>query len=185
MAAGDLTTLADVRAFLGVTGSADDALITRMISEHSQAMQNYVNRQLTSQQYSEALDGYGGNVLLLKNYPITAISSLAVNGRPIPAASGYSDPGYRFRNYEVVLNGDCFDRGVMNVEIDYTAGYETVPADLAGACIKWVANSYREKDRLGQASKQLNGAETVSFIVKDMPDSVKTVLKQYMRVVPL
>ncbi|GLR26515.1 phage head-tail connector protein [Limnobacter litoralis] len=185
MASGDLTTLADVRAFLGISGEADDQLITRMITEHSQAIQNYVNRQLTSQDYAETLDGYGGFTLLLRNYPITAISSLSVNGRTIPAAAGYSDPGYRFRNYEVVLNGYRFDRGLMNVEIAYTAGFETVPSDLAGACIKWVASSYRERERLGQASKQLNGAETVSYIVKDMPDSVKTVLKQYMRVVPL
>jgi hypothetical protein len=40
---------------------------------------------------------------------------------------------------------------------------------------------YREKDRIGHVSKAI-GQETVAFSLKDMPDSVRTILNEYRKV---
>lgn len=60
--------------------------------------------------------------------------------------------------------------------------YGYVPADLEQAAIEWVADRYMARARVGQASKTLGGQETVSFIVKAMPDVVSRLLQPYRRV---
>ena len=66
-----------------------------------------------------------------------------------------------------------------NVGLSY--GY--VPADLARACLEWAADRYSYRGRIGQASRSLGGQETTSFIVKDMPAVVATLLQPYRQVV--
>lgn len=61
--------------------------------------------------------------------------------------------------------------------------YGYVPADLARCCIDWAADQFQYRTRIGQHAKSLGGHESISFIVKDMPDFVRTVLQPYRRVV--
>jgi hypothetical protein len=44
---------------------------------------------------------------------------------------------------------------------------------------------YRERTRIGEMSRSLGGAETVSYSQKDMSDSIKTLLTQHRRVAPI
>ncbi len=64
-----------------------------------------------------------------------------------------------------------------------TVSYGYVPSDIARCCIEWAADQYQYRLRIGQATKSLGGQESVSFIVKDMPDFVRAVLQPYRRVV--
>ncbi len=66
-----------------------------------------------------------------------------------------------------------------SVQISY--GY--VPGELARCCIEWAADQYQYRTRIGQHAKSLGGQESISFIVKDIPDFVRTVLQPYRRVV--
>lgn len=61
--------------------------------------------------------------------------------------------------------------------------YGYVPSDLARSCIEWVAERYQYRMRIGQHSKSLGGHESVSFIVKDIPNFVAALLRPYRRVV--
>lgn len=61
--------------------------------------------------------------------------------------------------------------------------YGYVPGELARCCIEWAADQYQYRTRIGQHAKSLGGQESVSFIVKDVPDLVRTVLQPYCRVV--
>ncbi len=65
--------------------------------------------------------------------------------------------------------------------VNLTYGY--IPHDLALAAKEWAAERYAYHARIGQASKSLGGQETVSFIVKDVPDFVARILQPYRRVV--
>ncbi len=65
--------------------------------------------------------------------------------------------------------------------LSLTYGY--VPADLAVACLDWVAERYGYRSRIGQQSKSLGGQETMAFIVKSVPDFVASALQPYRRVV--
>jgi gp6-like head-tail connector protein len=62
MAASDLTTLADVKAWLNTTGTfgtTDDALLTRLITAASQFLKNWLSRDIVLTNYTELRDGVG------------------------------------------------------------------------------------------------------------------------------
>jgi hypothetical protein len=185
---GDLTTLTDVKAWLQ-TGQAsfpstDDALLTRLITAASQYIQTWLNRQIASAGYLETRDGTGGCRLQFACYPVTAVMSLTIDGEVIPAAGSATAAGYSFSPTQLSLRGYRFNRGAQNVVIAYTAGYSTIPPDIAQACIELVALRYRERTRIGELSRSLGGAETVAYSQKDMSDATNTLLQQYRLVAP-
>lgn len=188
MAAGDLTTLANVRQYLGTPDNVttDDPLLERMISAISLFVQNWLNRQILQATYSEALDGHGTTRLNFSNTPVTAVASLAIDGVTVQPASG--PPyfcGYVFNARQLSVYGYRFNAGYGNVQVTYTAGYATCPLDLEQAVIEQIVLRYKEKARMGQRSTSLQGAETQSWMVTDMLPSTLTVLKQYRLVVPV
>ncbi len=202
MAFQDLTTLANVKQWLGIVATTDDALLTRLITAESMVIQTWLDRQINSQAYSETRNGSGAGrgmyEMLFANTPVTAVISVTVDGRSIPASTdnGVLQPGYGFDQNRVWLaqvgslsdvqfdNQYFFTRGNGNVLLSYTAGYATVPLDIEQACIELISLRYRERDRIGQASKSMAG-ETTAFITKAMTDSVLQSIKQYKKVVPI
>lgn len=187
MAAGDLTTLANVKAYLSppLATTADDALLSRLITAASGFIQNWLNRTIASATYTDTRNGTGGTRLFLRNRPVTAVASVTVDGVAIPLGGPQpTTGGYLFDDSSVYLIGYSFTKGAQNVVVQYTAGYATVPFEIEQACIAFVVLRYKERDRIGQVSKNLGG-EVVSFQQKDMPPDVATLLDQYRNVVPL
>lgn len=180
----DLTTTAKVKAWAGIKTSDDDALIASLVAAYSAYIQTWLNRQILSAQYTETRSGNGGAQMVFADYPVTAVSMVKVDGREIQRASAVGVAGYRFTSTKLILAGYAFTKGDANVELAYAAGFADVPDDLEQACNELVALRYKERDRIGHQSKSLAG-ETVSFIVKDFPDSVRTILNNYRKVVPL
>lgn len=178
----DLTTLANVKQYLTVNVTTDDALLTRLISAASAFIQSWLNRNLASQTYTETRNGHGGYVLPLANYPVTAVSSVAVDNVAIPAASDPTQTGYVFSDKALYLNGYCFSRGFQNVAVTYTAGFATIPLDIEQACIDLVGLKYKERNHIGQTSKTL-GQETINYSQMDISDAVKATLSQYRKVI--
>lgn len=185
MATGDLTTLANVKAYLSppLTTTNDDAMLTRLVTAASQFIQTWLGRTIAATAYVETRNGLGGTRLFLRNRPVVSVASVTVDGVAIAPAAGPGQPGYLFDDNSVYLTGTAFTRGPQNVAVAYTAGYAATPPELEQACIALVALRYKERDRIGQASKNLAG-EVVSFAQKDMPADVQTLLDQYRSVVP-
>jgi hypothetical protein len=190
MAYGDLTNLADVKAWLQ-TGqnpfpATDDALLIRLITAASEFIENWLGRQIAAADWLEMRDGTGGQLLAFANIPVTAVLSLSIDGLMIPPAptDGGFGAGYSFTPTELALRGYVFTRRPQNVIVTYTAGYAATPPDIAQACIELVCQRYRERTRIGEMSKSLGGGETVTFSQKDMPEAVKTLLAQYRAVAP-
>jgi len=185
---GDLTTLADVKAWLQIGQSAfpssDDALLTRLITAASEFIQNWLGRQIAQSDYAEMRDGTGGRQLQFGAFPVSAVASLAIDEVAIVPSPSPTMPGYVFSPTQLSLRGYVFCRGAQNVAVTYTAGYAAVPPDLAQACIDLVALRYRERTRLGEVSKHL-GAETVTFAQTDMSAATKSILQQYRAVSPV
>lgn len=180
----DLTTLKNVKAWLGIQTADDDAMLSRLISSASEFIQTWLNRSFASQSYTEVRNGTGGSRLLFADFPVTVVSSVVVDGRPIPASPSFGEPGYRFTDISLILTGYVFTQGFGNVQIGYTAGFASVPLEIEQACIELISLRYRERDRIGHQSKSLAG-ETVTFFIKDMPHSVQTILNNYRKMVPL
>jgi uncharacterized phiE125 gp8 family phage protein len=187
MAAGDLTTLANVKAWLSppLTATVDDALLARLVTAASQFIQTWLNRTILLQTYAETRNGPGSTRLFLRNRPVTAVSALTIDGVAIPPSHpAPTGAGYLFDDSSLYLVGYLFRRGVQNIQVTYTAGFAEIPPELEQACIELVALRYKERDRIGQVSKNLGG-EVVSFTQKDLPPDVATLLNQYLSLVPV
>lgn len=189
MAAGDLTTVADVKASSGAggAGTAGDPVIARLITAASAFIASSTNRSFAGlTTYSEIRDGSGGDLLLLGNTPVISVQSLSVGTIPIPAQPADGQPGYFLLNGEAIaIYCYRFTRGRGNVRISYTAGFLAVPADVAQACIELVESMYRRghRDPL-QQSESNQGLTTTSYAVKDVPPFVQSVVDKYKKVTP-
>ncbi len=180
----DLTTLANVKQYLGLTSADFDDLLARMITACSTAISSYINRQLLSASYSEHRDGTGSGVMIVADYPLISVQSLSINGNSINASSGYGQTGYSFDDISIYLTNMCFTKGRRNVSVVYTAGFASVPGDIEETIIEQIALRFKEKDRIGQASKTLAG-ETVAFYLKDFSPLGLTILDQYKKYIPV
>jgi uncharacterized phiE125 gp8 family phage protein len=178
-----LTTLANVKDWLQITSTASDALLTRMITAFSDAVANYINRDLGSQTYALTRDGNGGTTLMFVNYPVTAVTGLVIDGVTIPARAAFGSNGYVFTTTRITLVGYKFTQGSQNVQLSTVAGYVTIPTELEQAVIEWIADRYASRDRISIMSKSLSG-ETISYAQNDIPDPVVAILSPYRKVVP-
>lgn len=176
----DLTTLANVKTWLKVTTTTDDALLQRLVSAASDYIQAWLNRDLPQQTYTSYRDGHDGTRMMFRNYPVTAVLGVKVDNLTIPASVNGTN-GYVFTDTSIALIGYRFTRGMQNVYLNYTAGYTAIPNEIEQACIELVALRYKDRDRIGLVSKELAG-ESVTFSQKEFSDSVESTLKQYRRV---
>jgi uncharacterized phiE125 gp8 family phage protein len=181
----DLTTIANVKAWLPVTAGTDDALLARLVSGVSAWIEEWLGRTIKSTAYTETLNGNGKNVLALLRYPVTAVASVTIDGVAIPARAFVGGAGYYFDANYLYLDGYSFTKNSrQNVVVAYTAGFATTPLDLEQAAIELCALRYKDRDRIGVTSKSI-GPEHVTFFAKDFPDDVANVLWSYKRVVPI
>ena len=262
------TSLATVKAWLVITTSTDDTLLTNLIKQVSLAILNYINRPaFVRTTFNELQSGVGNPDIMLRNYPVITVNSLSVSGETIPASTSYGVPGYTLSEWdgsssgnpqEITLCSYWFRRGRNNISIQYQAGYcilneaQTIPAtpyqitptqpygnwaqddgvtyangtaltkvamsptagqysvsstgvytfaaadttaavlisysytpaDIEEACIEWVSERYKYKQRIGQTAQNISGQTTASYNLK-MPEHIQTMLEPYKKWLPL
>jgi len=159
-------------------------MLTALISRASAAVENFLQGSVLSASYTETRHGTGGQAMLLAEYPVTAASTVTVNGQPIPKATAFGQTGWWLSDRTILLVGYSFARGRNNVQVTYTAGYATTPPDIEQAVIETVMLALKRRDHIDISSKALAG-ETISFITADLTPSAKAVLSSYRRVAPL
>jgi hypothetical protein len=142
MAAGDLTSLSNVKAWLSVSSSGDDALLGRLVTSASRSILNYIGRpNLLVHSVNEVRNGTGTERMMMREFPVLAVSSVSVNGSVIPAQP-VNQPlagGYIFDPWDgqdasgpqrLQLIGYSFYCGSGNVTLQYTAGFQSVEDDV-------------------------------------------------------
>ncbi|HEX3884751.1 MAG TPA: head-tail connector protein [Stellaceae bacterium] len=191
MAYGDLTTLGAIKAWLQTGQNAfpdtDDTLLSGLVTAASQFIQTWLKRQIAAADWMETRDGTGGQRLVFANFPVTAVLSLTIDGLtipPAPAGGGYG-AGYVFTPTALAVRGYAFTRRIQNVIVTYTAGFTTIPPEIAQACVELVCQRYKERTRIGEVSKALAAGETITYSQKDMSADVQTILSQYRAVAPV
>ena len=178
-----LTNLSDVKLQLKLTTNVDDQLLSNLIKSGSDFVEGWINRKVMSASYTTQMDGTGSAVMVLPNYPVTAVSSFKINGTEIAQSAGWNSPGYLFDYWSIRLRSYTFVPGQLNCEVTYTAGYLSVPHDIEQACIDLICRKYRSLDRIGLTSKGLAG-ETTAYTQSDMSADTKAMLNQYRRFTP-
>jgi hypothetical protein len=89
-----LTTLSDLKTFLGITDTSEDTLLSLLITQVSDAIQEYCGRTFGSSSYTEFYCGDGKPYLSLNQRPVTSISNIYLdNGAFWGSTSGSFSSG--------------------------------------------------------------------------------------------
>lgn len=159
--------------------------------------------------FNETYDGKGGIRLFLKNRPIIGVSVLYINGIPIvqstgPLAQGWVVDGtgksislrgsgnmnwsneygqsWQAGPYYALNAGLRFFKGVQNVNVQYTAGYASTPFDVVECANKVVAQNYRRRSWIDEASRSIaGGGGTTRFRDWAIPPECASVIERYTR----
>jgi hypothetical protein len=145
----DLVPLDAAKAVLGVplADTSKDAAIGQHISAVSSAINNYCDRVFVIQGYRDQIRnayGFYGEPLVTRQYPIAVDSG----GVPLVAVTEdgvaldptmlevYLETGSIYR-----LDGSSAPAAwaTPTMIVDYTAGFDPVPADVQGACLEWIS----------------------------------------------
>ena len=188
MAAGDLTTLDNVKAWLALPAEpgASDNLLSLLITAASSFVVGYLGRDLIPTSYTEVYDGTGAAWLMLRQAPIIAVRSVSFCGRTltVPADPVAETEGFLFDGRRLSLIGDVFPHRRL-VVVSYTAGFAALPEAIEQAVIELVGEAFKRRDHIGQSSKTLGGQETVAFSPADMNATVTMALAPYRAVAPV
>jgi hypothetical protein len=152
MTQGDLVSLAQLKAHLGVQSSGDDILLGNLIKQISRAIRGYINRPIIwPRDVVDIVDGNGRTKLQLRNWPVISVSSVLVDGQSIPQALTPLSAGWTLEAADdeppgamqtIFLRGSAFSRGWQNVAISYRAGYQVSnEACIAPASAPFVVNA--------------------------------------------
>lgn len=201
----DLVLLDDVKSFLHMpeSNTDDDKLIQLLITAFSRYVLNRTGQTSFKQvnTYTEYYDGNGRQKMFLRNYPIVSITSLIIGSYSVPQSQDTVSPGFyiedtrksvAFRyspNWMLPqLNQGLFPysfvTGQGNIQVTYTAGYQSVPFDLQEACLEAIATNYRRKDWIDLMSRSVSiqgGAGTTTFRSWELPPHAEAVINFYSR----
>jgi hypothetical protein len=165
-----LTTLADVKESLGIAASdtSYDNLIIRKINQATIAIEKYTGRRFLSTVYTdEEYDATGTDQLVLKQRPITTLTSISSRDTSLNEADwDVLDTNVYFYDANSGVVALLFNTtGRWNrYKVTYTAGYSTIPEDIAEAAASlasyYVLNA--DASAIGVSSKQ-EGQRSVNY----------------------
>jgi hypothetical protein len=190
----DLTTVSAVKQWLSIapTQTGSDANLATLVTATSADFLRAIDRvDLLENSYSEVREGDGGSRLALRHWPVTAITSLTVAGTAIAQSTAATVPGWYIepnldpeRTNQLYLNNLVFT-DLAQVIVNYLAGYEACPADIAQAVVEWVADRYRGRPADGVSSQRDAGGEHVAYSKElSMPATTAAVVERYRRTWP-
>jgi hypothetical protein len=140
MALYDLCTLTDVKLWLGRADSNSDALLAALITRASRQICSYLQRSsILPCTITESRDGTGGNIMVLRHWPVVSVMSLTIGDQAIPQRTNLSTAGWALEPWDgtppgraQILSLDGYSFGLsapginkaQNVGIVYQAGYQ-------------------------------------------------------------
>lgn len=181
-----LTTTATVKTYAGISGSGSDAQIDAIVAAVDRAMKEYLGRQIESATVTaEIHDGNGqDDFLLLLEWPVTAVSAVSISGTALTVADYEIDGAKGLLFYKPGGTGfAAWPEGRRNLSVTYTAGYASVPADLALAATKQAVYEVKLTNalgnRLGDRSTITEDGGTAQYVIAGWYPGVAEVLDAY------
>lgn len=182
-----LTNLARVKAWRGISSSDHDALLEQIIAAVSARMQRYMGRRIVLEtRTGELYDGPRGDTLQLAAFPISDPGTVEVrlNGEIVdPATYAVLEAPGQIVAVEDGVAG-AWERGRLNYAVDYEAGFDEVPEDLAEAATRQVA--YRSLEtpagntaRLGNRGTVLAEGGSAEYLQTEWAPGVLATLDAY------
>lgn len=138
---GELCTVAQVKAYMRITGTTHDAVFTALVEGASAKMEGYMRRHIVSDTYDEYHNGSGyAQTVVLREAPVIGTPTVTVGGSAYTGFELDDEAGILWYGAgDAIFAPGCWPGGIRNVRVQYTAGYASVPVDLREACIRQVA----------------------------------------------
>lgn len=200
-----LTSVAQVRAVAPGLGGTTDAVLELLINAASQAFEDLCDRvfrdvivkDTPSGNDEAALEYYQGHnrhKLRLCRWPIISVQRVRIDGAEFTDYKlypGLKEEGYLWRDqlwparvarYPDLTGDPDPEAGQWNIDVAYTAGYATIPADLELACIQEVVSAVT-RPSAGLESERTPGGWSQKWSVNSAQFSSQTldVLSRYSR----
>lgn len=169
-----LCQLSDVKAYLGITSDGDDEILTRLIESASELAEIHCGRSFAIQTYTHEVRARGARSLFLLHGPVVSIDGVSMGASTLGASRYYRE------GRELFLEGGML--WAEKVVVTYKAGYAQPPKPVEQAVLETVALRYREKPRIGMASRAMEGVSE-SYITAALTPSAREALNPYREVV--
>lgn len=192
-----IATVAEYKTYAGVSGTEHDARLADVLSMAQAWMERRCGRSFDLASYTdEEYDGTGGPTLVLRNAPVTLLTSVSIRGdsgevTTVGPGTYRLDAGggrvIRLASIETVFGewrgaDPVWPRGSMNVLVTYTAGYSTAPPDLKRALFRVMDRMWHEGRSDPSVSSESIGAYSRSMRAgHDVRDEIEAMLLPFRR----
>lgn len=178
-----ITTITKVKSFLKISTTDEDDLLTMLLTAVDKDFKTRCKRDFESANYTEYYRGNGTSKLILRNYPISALTSVHDDlEREFESDTLIDADDLQISdadNGEIIYDGGIFTESedVENVKVVYTAGYSSVPSDVEMAVIKKTAYDYMQSGGLRNTTEE--ELTVPSVLKKDYEETIK----RYRRII--
>lgn len=197
-----LTTVARLKAFIGIDVATYDSVLETIIDSVTDWIENECGRRFKLTAYTgTVLNGKGSKEIVLPQWPVSSTATLTLYERE---NGSYGDSNfdtissdkYRIDHEAGIISLDHkFYEGFQNYKIDYSAGYdfENVTgtlktlasvglSDLEMAVWKLAGQAYNNRKSSGNISRMKLYNYDVTFAKEsDADDQIQKVLSKYQR----
>ncbi len=138
----------------GSLASVASGTISVLASAATAAIERYCHREFASASRTETYDGDGTDELILRGFPVVSIDAVTItddDGTEYDVDTDDLDfnanTGLLFFAPDAEGDWDYWPKGRQNIEVEYTAGFSGVPADVQEACVELMAVMYSQASR--------------------------------------
>ena len=148
-ASTDLVTAAEVKTYLGITGSTYDTLIDELIDLTSEYIENYCRTKFSATSVTDKIDG-GEEYLITTIAPVISITSITDNEDSSTVSSSdydvYLKSGRIYVENSVLLYPEVrriWAPGKQRYTVVYSAGHSAVPEAVKWVCYEVIARNLK------------------------------------------
>lgn len=183
-----LTSLALVKAFLGITASTHDTILNQLIPGVSKAIQSAIGRDILQTTLTAEVHESRGHqrVIASREWPIITLTAVRENDVTLTVSTDYR----LWQTWGVQrLSGSATGAEIATawahgfVEFDYDAGFASVPSDLEMIATAEAAHAFKQStpggSRLGQLGQSVTGNSDAPFPLWDLLPMSRRVVQRY------
>lgn len=191
-----LTTVARVKARLGITDTGFDTVLISYVNAVTAFIETRTNRRFKQATYTQELHHLDGDrrVIALKNAPVASVSAFQYRGGT-PGTPAWAD--FSVEDYELLEDGKTgliqlyISPGSNTVRATYSAGYlidfsnygneasHTLPYDITELAERLITKRFKKRDDEGKTSVAFGGSTTTWEKLLDPDD--EELLGRYSR----
>ena len=157
-----------MKLILGIDGTALDELIQFYMDSATEVVKNFIGRDIEESTFVQKLKANDSNTLWLEYKPVSAITAITLNDVDILAdvdiveedRAIYYSEGFK-KGFDYITQQSPYDEGyytrkdsTINVEINGTFGYATIPTDIQNVVSNIVQNNYVKSGISPQVKKE-------------------------------